>query len=55
MITAQNANASAITSINDLRVIDSLVTDASNQGVYQIFVDGNKMNDSMMMDLICDL
>jgi hypothetical protein len=52
MITAQNANSAAITAINDLTFIDSSVTAASNQGLYQIFVDGNKMDDDMMSDLI---
>ena len=52
MITAQNANTSAIESTGDLRIINSLVTDASNQGLYSITVEGNRMNDSMMIDLI---
>lgn len=52
MITANSANTSAIVSISDLRVIDSLVSDATNQGLYGITVEGNRMNDSMMIDLI---
>ena len=52
MITAINAKAASNIIINDLSYIDSLVSDASGKGLYQIYVEGNQMNDSMMYDLI---
>jgi hypothetical protein len=52
MITAITAKNTSTTSINDLRYINTLVTDASTKGLYQTFIDGNQMNDSMMLDLM---
>lgn len=52
MITALSAKNTATTSINDLRYINTLVSDASTKGLYQTFIDGNQMNDYMMIDLM---
>jgi hypothetical protein len=52
MITAYSAKTASNIVINDLTYIDSLVTDASGKGLYQIYVDGNQLNDSMMIDLV---
>jgi hypothetical protein len=52
MITAINAKAAANVVVNDLSNINTLITDATGKGLYQLYVDGNQMNDSMMIDLV---
>ena len=52
MQTALTSKTSSDTTVSSLSYIDSLVTDASNKGLYSIVVDGGRMNESMINDLI---
>lgn len=51
MITSARANILSNTSVTSLSHIDSLISDASDKGLFQIKVDGSLFNDDMALDL----
>ena len=51
MITSAEANILSHTSVTSLSHIDSLISDASDKGLYQVKVDGAIFNEDMALDL----
>lgn len=51
MITSAEANILSHTSVTSLSHIDSLISDASDKGLYQVKVDGSIFNEDMALDL----
>jgi hypothetical protein len=54
MITSVNSNILSNTTVTSLSYIDSLISDASNKGLYYIKLDGLYITEDMILDLKCN-